>query len=521
MPDVIPMQMTAAFWRGKAQRAQRSGDLPEAIRLYRAALRVQESSGVRRELAQVYADAHCFSASERLYLENLAADAEDTDSLYGLARTRSMAGDRQEMADLLDLYLRISPCGEQADHARDILWDMPRSSRPKKRMRRAETLLYQAEKRRGDPQTCQKLLRRSWRRGHTPMAAQMLCRFSLQSGNAEAALRYAQDAAAMEPDNMEARLLLAASLRQMKMLHACASTLRLAAELCTEPVQMPVFCQYALAIGGAQTAVEMLEKALQKSPASADCMLLLAMTLRVSEINKERAEELLQCAAAIDPDHPKVHMLHNMPSEDQPDPAEQFKQSLEVLQRLGAEGSDPQRLRDEIFLMMQMPLPGMTSLAAALFLQMGDAYGLRSVLLRGNLPPQQTGMILGALASLGSPLPCLARVDGHMMLLPQQQRPPYDADLHDLLRHLLRELKDSVPLDLVVRETPAAWYALPESIRRHCAQGRGAWDTVLSAYLLYRAGEANEAEKIQKESSCPRCVRRGLRRLNNRRENAR
>ena len=57
MPDVIPMQMTAAFWRGKAQRAQRSGDLPEAIRLYRAALRVQESSGVRRELAQVYADA--------------------------------------------------------------------------------------------------------------------------------------------------------------------------------------------------------------------------------------------------------------------------------------------------------------------------------------------------------------------------------------------------------------------------------------------------------------------------------
>ena len=197
MPDVIPMQMTAAFWRGKAQRAQRSGDLPEAIRLYRAALRVQESSGVRRELAQVYADAHCFSASERLYLENLAADAEDTDSLYGLARTRSMAGDRQEMADLLDLYLRISPCGEQADHARDILWDMPRSSRPKKRMRRAETLLYQAEKRRGDPQTCQKLLRRSWRRGHTPMAAQMLCRFSLQSGNAKAALRYAQDAAAM------------------------------------------------------------------------------------------------------------------------------------------------------------------------------------------------------------------------------------------------------------------------------------------------------------------------------------
>lgn len=520
MPDVIPMQMTAAFWRGKAQRAQRTGDLPEAIRLYRAALRVQESSGVRRELAQVYADAHCFSASERLYLENLAADAGDTDSLYGLARTRSLAGDRQEMADLLDLYLRISPCGEQADNARDILWDMPRSLQPRKRMRRAETLLYQAERRKNDPQTCQKLLRKSWRRGHTSMAAQMLCRFSLQSGKAEAALRYAQDAAAMTPDDLETRLLLAASLWQMKMPHACASALRQAAKLCTEPIQMPVFCQYALAMEGAEIAVELLEKALQKAPASADCMLLLAMTLRVSEMDEKRAEELLQCAAAIDPDDPMLQMMA-MPSEDQLNPGERFKQSLELLQRLGVEGSDPQKLRNEIFFMMQMPLPGITSLAAALFLQMEDVYGLRSVLLRGNLPPQQTGMILGALATLGSPLPCLARVDGHMMLLPQQQRPPYDADLHDLLRHLLRELKDSVPLDLAVRETPAAWHALPESVRRHCAQGRGAWDTVLSAYLLYRAGEADEAEKIRKESSCPRCVRRGLRRLNNRRENAR
>lgn len=520
MPDVIPMQMTAAFWRGKAQRAQRSGDLLEAIRLYRAALRMQESNSVRRELAQVYADAHCFSASERLYLENLAADAEDTDSLYGLARTRSMAGDRQEMADLLDLYLRISPCGEQADRARDILWDMPRSSYPKKRMRRAETLLNQAERRR-DPQICQKLLHRSWQRGHTPMAAQMLCRFSLQSGKAETALRYAQEAAAMEPEDLETRLLLAVSLWQMKMPHACTSALQQAARLCTEPVQMPVFCQYALAIGGAEIAVEFLENALQKAPVSADCMLLLSMTLRASGINKERAEELIRCAAAIDPDHPMLQLLHNTPSADQINPVKQFKQGLELLQSLETEGGDPQRLHDEIFLMMQMPLPGMTSLAAALFLRIGDVRGLRSVLLRGNLPPQQTGMILGALASLGSPLPCLARVDGHMMLLPQQQRPPYDADLHDLLRHLLRELKDSVPLDLVVREIPAVWRMLPESIRRHCAQGRGAWDTVLSAYLLYCAGETDEAEIIQKKSSCPRCVRRGLRRLNNRRENAR
>ena len=520
MPDVIPMQMTAAFWRGKAQRAQRSGDLPEAIRLYRAALQVQESSGVRRELAQVYADARCFSASERLYFENLAADPGDTDSLYGLARMRSMAGDRQEMADLLDLYLRVSPCGEQADHARDILWNMPRSSHPKKRMRRAETLLYQAERRKNDPEACQELLHRSWKRGHTPMAAQMLCRFSLQSEKAEAALRYAQEAAALMPEDMETRLLLAAALRKMKMPHACVSALRQAAELCTEPVQMPVFCQYALAMDGAEIAVGMLEKALQKAPASADCMILLAMTLSVSNLDEERAEELVRCASAIDPDHPMLKMLPDMSSGDQIDPAERFKQRLELLHRLGAEGSDPRRLRDEIYLLMQMPLPGMMSLAAALFLQIGDAQGLRSVLLYGNLPPQQTGMILGALASLGSPLPCLARVDGHLMLLPQQQKPPYDADLHDLLRHLLRELKDRVPLDLAVRETPAAWYALPESVRRHCAQGRGAWDTVMSAYLLYRAGEADEAEKVRKKSSCPRCVRRGLRRLNNRRENA-
>ncbi|MBR5383298.1 MAG: tetratricopeptide repeat protein [Clostridia bacterium] len=520
MPDVIPMQMTAAFWRGKAQRAQRSGDLPEAIRLYRAALRVQESSGVRRELAQLYADAHCFSASERLYLENLAADAGDTDSLYGLARTRSMAGDRQEMADLLDLYLRVSPCGEQADHARDILWDMPRSPRPKKRMRRAETLLYQAERRKNDPEACQELLHRSWKRGHTPMAAQMLSRFSLQS-NARAALRYAQDAAAMMPDDLETRLLLAAALRQMKMPHACISALRQAAKLCTEPVQLAIFFQRALAMDGVDIAIELLEKALLKAPSSTDCMLMLALALSTAGKDEERAAELLRRASEIDPDDPMVQTMLAATSEDQPDPAERFGQSLEKLRHMGPDTPDSWKVREEIFFLMQMPMQGITSLVTFLFLQTGDVKGLRSVLLRGNLPPQQTGMILGALASLGSPMPCLARVDGHMMLLPQQERPPYDADLHDLLRHLLRELKGSVPLDLVVRETPAAWHALPESVRRHCAQGRGTWDTVMSAYLLYRAGETDEAEKVREKSSCPRFVRRGLRRLNNRRENAR
>ena len=39
MPNIVPLDMPAAYWRDKAKHASRAGDYPEAVRLFRAALR--------------------------------------------------------------------------------------------------------------------------------------------------------------------------------------------------------------------------------------------------------------------------------------------------------------------------------------------------------------------------------------------------------------------------------------------------------------------------------------------------
>ncbi len=175
MPDIIPLDLPAAYWRGRARQAQRVGSYSEAARLYRAALRKRDDNAIRRDLAQVYADMRCLTASDRLYMENLARDTEDTDSLYGLARNRSLAGDERGMADLLDLYLRLAPCGEQADRARDILWQQPREGAAPRRLRRAETLFHQALDVRDHPIESLRRARRSWQRGKTADTARLLC----------------------------------------------------------------------------------------------------------------------------------------------------------------------------------------------------------------------------------------------------------------------------------------------------------------------------------------------------------
>ena len=110
MPNIVPLDMPAAYWRDKAKHASRAGDYPEAVRLFRAALRKHDDNATRRELAATYADMHSFLAADRLYMENLARDPADVDSVYGLARSRSLAGDERAMAEILDTYLRAAPC---------------------------------------------------------------------------------------------------------------------------------------------------------------------------------------------------------------------------------------------------------------------------------------------------------------------------------------------------------------------------------------------------------------------------
>ena len=120
------------------------------------------------------------------------------------------------------------------------------------------------------------------------------------------------------------------------------------------------------------------------------------------------------------------------------------------------------------------------------------------------MEPLMYAAILQELERLGSPMPCFARVEGSLCLLPEKTRPPYDADLHDLMRRVLRTAGEKVALDQAVRVIPALWRRLPKSARMHCAQSPDdVWPTAFAACLLTGDGQAAEAKRYLNACSVP------------------
>ena len=519
MPDIIPLEMNFAYWRQKAQQAQRTGSLREAARLYRAALRGHDSNALRRELAQVYADMRCMTASDRLYHENLAYDAGDADSLYGLARNRSLMGDSRGMSALLDQYLRMAPCGQQADQARDILWQQPREPKPAPRTCRAETLFNQAADVQEDADECLRRARKSWKRGRLPQTAKLLSQLYLRRGSPQRALTYADIACRMDPKDMAARQLLATALHDLGMAHGCRSALREAAALCDNLDSLPLFCGCAISLEQADIAAEQVEKWLAKYPDSADLMVLLALTLREKGDDEDRVLALAEAAEALDGENPTPKLLREHSADEKPTPQLQLKETLRQFQLFnesittGDPDTLPQRLHAGMVQLMRLPLPGTLETAIQLMMQNEDVLGLRMALTEFELPPMMAGAILGFLDTHGVEMPVFMQAEGRMILAPQQPRPPYDPDLHDLIRRLLRRLPDSVSLDTLVREAPPLWRQLPASAQRHCVQSRdGIWPAAFTACLLARQSSAAALEYIQK-SKHPRRTRRAYMQL--------
>lgn len=520
MPEILPLKMPFAYWRQKAQQAQKGGNLPEAARLYRAALRQHGSNALRRELAWVYADMRCLAASDRLYQENLARDAGDTDSLFGLARNRSLAGDTRSMASLLDLYLRLAPCGEQADQARDILWQQPREKRVGPRLCRAQALFNQAADVQDAPEECLRRAKKSWKRGKLPETAKLLCQQYLQRGDARRAFSYANAACRLAPRDMTARQLLATALHEMGMTHGCRAALRQAADLCDTFELLPAFCGCAICLDCADLAAEQAEAWLRRYPDSADLMLLLALTLREDKTAETRVIALARAAEALDGDNPMPRVVREHPRDGRLDGESQIREALAQFQRFreAITTGDPdtleERLHDGLVQLMRQPLPGMLETAIQLFIKNADALGLRMALTEFDLPPALSGMILSYLETQREPLPCFVRAQGTLVLAPQKPRPPYDADLHDLIRRILFALPETVPLDAVVREVPPLWRRLPVSAQRHCAQSRdGVWRVAFTAYLTLCAGRAAEAREHIAKSKHPRRAGRAFMQL--------
>ncbi|MBQ7455961.1 MAG: hypothetical protein IJS53_05900, partial [Clostridia bacterium] len=373
-----------------------------------------------------------FTSSDRLYLENLARDVNDTDSVYGLARNRSLTGDERGMADLLDLYLRLAPCGEQADRARDILWGLPREGRGKRRMRRAQVLCDQAGDHIAHPRRCLEIARRSWKRGKTPGAAQLMAQSSLRLDRPGPALRYALAACRLDPKDLNARLLLASVLQKRGMAHACRSALRQAAALCGGAEDSSVFCQAALAVNQGDLAVERAEGLLASAPESVDALLLLAMTLRAAGREEGRVRQLLSQIAVLDAEHPASGLLQSGEKSGLTVPQLQTLRALRALEKALTQETDGEmdaQLRQQILVLLNSPSQDLAALGLSLLVSRQDALGLRMALLESELSPMQYALVLHALEEMGEPLPCFARVEGRLCLLPQPPRPPYDEDL--------------------------------------------------------------------------------------------
>lgn len=519
MPNIIPLDMPAAYWRDKAQHASRAGNYPEAVRLFRAALRKHDDNGIRRELAAAYADMHSFLAADRLYMENLARDPADADSVYGLARSRSLAGDERTMAEILDTYLRAAPCGEQADHARDILWRLPRGEKEPPRMHRAQTLCAQAAEHQNEPQRALEMAKLSWKRGKTPECAQLLCELYLHARRPRRALQYAYIACNMQPQDLNCRLQLAQALRVADMPQASRAALEQAMTLCKTHDQAPTFCRMAMTLDFPDLAEKLMTERLQAWPFSVEYLLLLGLALYAQGKDQQREETVLRRAEMLDEDDHMARAMLEMPWHDGPqDPRQMMKQSVRFMESLaemaGGDAEDPEHLHRQLVALMRLPMPGMTEMAVQLMLQMHDAVGLRLALLESSLPPMMYALILDELKTMGEPLPCYARPDGRLCLVPPRKRPPYDADLHDLVRELLRRNHGSAALDVVSRQVPQLWRSLPESARRHYAQSRDqVWVTAFSAYLLMEAGDPIAADDTLRRAERSKRVRRAYKQL--------
>lgn len=525
MPTIVPIDLPAAYWREKAQRAHRAGQYAEAVRLYRAALRKNDDNSVRCELAQVFSDMHSFSVSNLLYLENLALDTHDTDSLYGLARNYSLMGDENAMADLLDLYLRMAPCGAQADTARDILWRMPRPAMEKSGKRRARTLYYQALDRSYDMESATLLAKKAWKRGKLPETAQLLSELYLRKGKVDRALELSLYACENRSEDMNARLLLAACMFAGGMKEGCRAALSQAMQRCETHEQAALFCHQALMMNNIGLAVKLMEKRAEKFPGSTETLLRLALMLRQQGGAEERVQRLLQTVVSLDEEDVLAKTLLEAPAHPGGSPAQY---SARVFERMCAQlkmderaDEDPDVFYREIRRVLRISYPGLREAVVSTLIHTHNERAMRLALVQEDMPSHLCAMILQALEEMGAALPCFARVEGRVCLLPPRERPPYDADLHALIRQLLRDMHGEAPLSVFVHNVPSVWRNLPESARKHYAKEKDdVWLSAFAAYVHLCAGHADAAEERIAKSSRPLRTGRAYMQLIRRTKNA-
>jgi len=505
---IISMNMPSSYWLDKARKSRRGTDTVETVRLYRESLRLHDSAPVRRELAEIYIEAGCFTVADRILFRNICEDATDGESLFALSKCRSALGDKESMAELLDLYIRRHPCGQKADQARDILWHMPRTQGTPRGCHRALTCYDQSiGKKTGE---ALKLLQKSYSLKKTGLCAGALCDINLHKAMPKKALRYALDACRLEPELLEHRLRLAACFHAAGMQNSVRKTLECAMALCTTPNDVMSLCRLACAINCPDPAIELGEKWVDKYPYSADLLLTLAAALRYKNTDTDKALSLLRLAHRMDDQHVFVSAMLGLDWSEKAsaDPTDGLREQLNRL--LAEKTSDTSLSPQQMMLgLLDLPIPETAIPAAGLFLQTRFEEGLRTLLVRDDLPEALGQIILITLEDMGVEPPFFGRIDGHFCFLPVKPRPPYDADLHDLVRRLIKLFKSDAPIGEICAKVPAAWRRLPESARVHYARRTDdVWLYAFAAFVCCCSGRPQEADGFLDKCLHPRRCRR-------------
>ncbi len=419
------------------------------------------------------------------------------------------------MAELFDLFLRLFPSGAKADAARDILWHLPRRAPVPRHTHRAAALFNQSTSRPSN--AALKPLLKSFKIRPTAPAAGAICEIFLQMGLTTQAIRYGYEAIRLDHAYADHRLHLACCLEAAGLHRSAALTLKEAESLCDTPYKALRLCSCAIQLNQFEISLNVSKKWRKKFPFSAEFLQMHLASLRANPSLWSQALPLLPLARTLDTEDLALQAYAAMDwneehhiTDDQN--KEQFGRLLcdGIERHLNADIPEEETLKR----MLTIPLPGSSAVAAGMLLQMKNEVGMRAALLSNALPASMIPILVVELKRLHSSEPYLAHQEGHYFFLPEKDRPPYDADLHALIRSLLRLMRPYPPLDSIVHYVPAAWYSLSEGSRRYSSRSTdNLWAHAFAALVCCRSGTPDKAQSYIDQSCHPRRCARLFRRL--------
>lgn len=298
--NVVPFERPAAYWANRARKYYTATHLPDAAKLMRKALEKGGDAGMMLELARIYLDMGCCTAAER-WLTHAVARGGMTGGACFLTALCAFARDDERLAEqALDASVRIDPDGLFSARAQEILENHAwQDNLPERGGARSAVLCERAREAiiARQPEKAKRLAELAWKKRPSADAALLM---SVLRQPADA-LPYLSAAAKKEPDNFRVQLLLARCLQQAGQSGSAWRQLWLAQFSCFTIDRAEAFCAVAWEVDMPDTALEMLNDQLSRTPAGTDYLRLKYLTLlRMGKA--EDARRTLQTLLDIDPD---------------------------------------------------------------------------------------------------------------------------------------------------------------------------------------------------------------------------